>query len=101
MRRYQPLKPSRGTVIPADVRTEVMNRDRGCVGHRVLGMPGPCTFGIELDHVRASHGIGLKSETTARNLISLCPLAHRLKTDYGKTWRPLLLEYLARFDVPA
>lgn len=75
-----------------------MNRDRGCVGHRILGMPGPCTFGIELDHVRASHGMGMKSETVASNLVSLCPVAHRFKTDYGREWRPKILAYLAQFS---
>jgi len=97
------MKPSRGTVIPASVRAEVYARDQGCVGPRV-GMPGECQGAIELDHVRASHGMGMKSQTTRDNLVSLCSGGatayghHRLKTEHGRTWRPLLLQYIERRD---
>src|SRR5687767_9554055 len=95
LRRYAPLAPSRGTVIPANLRAEVLAADKGCVGPRV-GMPSDCFGAIELDHVRASHGIGMKSETALSNLVSLCSTHHRLKTNAGRTWRPLLVDYLAR-----
>lgn len=98
LRRYTPLKPSRGEQIPDEVRRHVVLRDAGCVGHRFAGMPGPCTFGIELDHVRASGALGKKSRSTADNLVALCPVAHRFKTMYGRTWRPPLLAYLARVE---
>jgi hypothetical protein len=29
-------------------------------------------------------------------MVLLCHWHHRLKTEYGKTWRPLLLAYLER-----
>lgn len=93
LRRFTPLKASRGTVIPDEVRRMVILRDRGCVGPRA-GLPGPCVNAIELDHVRASHGIGMKSETSARNLVSLCSSHHRYKTGFGREARPLLLRYL-------
>jgi 5-methylcytosine-specific restriction endonuclease McrA len=95
MRRYSTIKPSRGTVIPSTVRAEVKARDNGCVGPRV-GMPEPCFGGLELDHVRASHGIGMKSETSVGNLATLCASHHRIKTNEGRTWRPILVEYLER-----
>jgi 5-methylcytosine-specific restriction endonuclease McrA len=95
LRRYSPIKPSRGTVIPAKVRAEVIARDKGCVGPRV-GMSFTCQGQIELDHIRASHGIGMKSPSTLENLVSLCSWHHRVKTNAGRTWRPLLLEYLVR-----
>ena len=98
LRRYSPLKPSRGTVIPPGVRQHVLLRDAGCVGHRVVGMPGPCTFGLELDHVRASGALGAKSRSTPDNLVALCPTAHWLKTHEGRKWRPPLLAYLARVE---
>lgn len=97
LRRYAPMKPSRGTVIPAELRIEVLTRDGGCVGPRV-GMPGPCQGALELDHVRASHAMGRKSETTAANLVTACGAHHRTKTEAGRTWRPLLLEYLGRMQ---
>lgn len=98
LRRYAPLKASRGTVIPTDVRDEVRAADGGCVGPRV-GMPGPCSGPIDLDHVRASHGMGMKSPTVRGNLVSLCRLVHhRLKTDHGRVWRPHLLTYIAQRD---
>ena len=84
---------SRGTLIPDALRREVILRDGGCVGPRA-GMPLPCAGGIGLDHVRASHGLGMKSETNAGNLVSLCGTHHRLKTLEGRTWRPALLRYL-------
>jgi 5-methylcytosine-specific restriction endonuclease McrA len=93
MRRYAPLKPSRGTVIPADMRLRVLRRDQGCVGFELL--PDECAGPLELDHVRASHGVGLKSDTTDANLVSLCGFHHRYKTEHGREARPLLLAYLA------
>ena len=93
LRRYAPMKPSRGTVIPAGLRLDVLLRDLGCVGYR-LGWPGPHTSPIELDHVRASGGLGLKSSTTADNLVSLCGDCHRWKTSHGREARPQLVEYL-------
>lgn len=94
LRRYAPISPSRGTVIPPTLRIEVFTRDGGCVGPRV-GMGYPCVGALEPDHVRASHAMGMKSRTTADNLVSLCSQHHRMKTEAGRTWRPRLLDYLA------
>src|SRR5690349_15865856 len=93
LRRYAPMKQTRGTVIPASVRLEVHLRDNGCVGAR-LGWPGPHTSALELDHVRASGGMGMKSPTKADNLVSLCAECHRAKTLHGKALRPELIAYL-------
>jgi 5-methylcytosine-specific restriction endonuclease McrA len=94
LRRYTPLNPSRGTVIPADIRQAVHERDLGCVG-ATLGWPSHRDKrGIELDHVRASHGLGMKSATELGNLVALCNDCHRYKTDHGREARPLLLAYL-------
>jgi hypothetical protein len=92
LRRYAPLKPSRGTSIPPVLRIEVHHRDRGCVGYGRL--PGDCWGALELDHVRASGGIGRKSRTAADNLVSLCGEHHRYKTAHGREVRPVLLDYL-------
>ena len=93
IRRYSPLKPSRGTRIPEDVRRLVTLRDRLCVGF-VVGMPGECAGSYELDHVRASGGLGMKSPSKADNLVRLCGAHHRIKTERGREWRPALLDYL-------
>lgn len=93
------MKPSKGTQIPPQLRILVLERDRICVGAQV-GMPGDCYGALELDHVRASHGIGMKSRTEPDNLVALCSTHHRVKTENGRTWRPVLLEYLARVDDP-
>lgn len=93
LRRYAPMKQTRGTVIPADLRIQVYVRDNGCVGQR-LGWPGAHTSALELDHVRASHGIGMKSRTAADNLVALCGDCHRWKTAHGREARPALLAYL-------
>lgn len=92
LRRYAPIKESRGTVIPADLRIRVLSRDQGCVGFGRL--PGSCAGPLELDHVRASHGMGMKSRTETDNLVSLCGTHHRWRTEHGREGRPILLAYL-------
>jgi 5-methylcytosine-specific restriction endonuclease McrA len=95
VRRNVPLRASRGTVIPAEVRRAVHERDLGCVGAK-LGWPSHRDKrGIELDHVRASHGMGMKSPSTADNLVALCPDCHLWRTEHGREARPILLAYLA------
>ena len=96
LRRYAPMKQSRGTVIPTAMKLRVFRRDNGCVGFGRL--PGDCIGGLEPDHVRASHGIGIKSVTCDCNLASLCSSHHRYKTEHGREVRPILLDYLARFE---
>ena len=93
MRRYAPLKASRGTVIPPAMRLRVYRRDNGCV----LGPQG-CSGANELDHVRASGAMGMKSVTCDCNLVTLCGAHHRYKTEHGREVRPILLDYLARFE---
>jgi 5-methylcytosine-specific restriction endonuclease McrA len=93
LRRYAPIKESHGTVIPASVRIAVLQRDQICVG-RKIGFPTECSGPLELDHVRASHGMGMKSATSEDNLVSLCGACHRWKTAHGREARPLLLAYL-------
>lgn len=96
MRRYAPLKPSRGTTIPGELRIAVLQRDGGCVGFG--RSPGQCSGPLELDHVRASHAMGRKSETSAGNLVALCGTHHRWKTSFGREARPILLAYLAEVE---
>jgi len=104
LRRYAPLSASAGTSIPLSIRHAVLDRDRGCVCIPA-GFPAEVQahcpgWPVELDHVRASHGIGMKSESTIANLVCLSAWCHRWKTEHGKTARPLLLAYLERIDNP-
>jgi hypothetical protein len=57
-------------------------------------MPGECYGALEPDHVRASGGISMKSRSTLDNGAMLCSNHHRLKTENGRTWRPILLDYI-------
>jgi hypothetical protein len=75
------------------MRLRVLFRDMGCVGFERFPC-GPCAGPLELDHVRASHGIGMKSATEDGNLVSLCGAHHRWKTEHGREARPILLAYL-------
>lgn len=104
LRRYAPMKQSRGTVIPPEVRRAVVARDGYCVCDRAgfpLDVQRRCGDSPdELDHVRASHGIGMKSESTVGNLVVLSGWCHRWKTEHGRKARELLLDYLARVDDP-
>lgn len=94
LRRYAPIAKSRGTVWPLDVREHVNGHQHGCIGH-LAGMLGACAGSAELDHVRASHGVGMKSDSIATNAAQLCSWHHQLKTNAGKTWRPRLLTVIA------
>lgn len=93
LRRYSTLKPSQGTVIPPKVRLQVRARDQGCVGPRV-GMERECFGQEQLDHVRASGGLGMKSPSTPSNLVTLCGQHHYEKTIHGREWRPKLLAWI-------
>ena len=97
MRRYAPLKPSRGTTWPTEESDAIYARDLGrCVGPEA-GFVGDCYGGVERDHVRASHGMGMKSESTRENGVLLCSVHHAWKTVHGREGRALLLDYLAGF----
>ena len=92
--RRSALAPSRGTVWPREVREHVETHQRTCLG-QLAGMPGDCRGVPELDHVRASQGIGMKSLSVAVNGARLCSWHHWLKGQHGKTWRPRLLSVIA------
>ncbi len=94
LRRYAPMKPSAGTRWPDDVREAIEARDRVCVGMTLALPPYACSGGLELDHVRASGGVGMKSRSTLDNGVRLCGGHHRYKTDHGREIRPLLIDYI-------
>lgn len=95
--RRTPLRPSRGTQWPQAESDAIRERDGFCVGPRA-GFQGDC-YGIdERHHVRASHGMGMKSESTRYNGVLLCNGAHHPWATYnGREARAMLLAYLARF----
>jgi hypothetical protein len=103
LRRYAPIAPSRGTVIPTAERRAVEERDRYCVCERA-GFPpevvAACSGDLQPDHVRASHGMGMKSRSTRDNLVLLSASSHRWKTEHGREARPLLLAYLEQVEDP-
>ncbi len=93
LRRRTPLLTSKGTLIPLGIRTAVNQRDPLCVG-RVIGLPGECIGGLEMDHVRASGAIGMKSASIPANLVRLCAGHHEYKTNHGREVRPRLIAYI-------
>jgi hypothetical protein len=70
-----------------------------CVGF-LVGMPGPCFGALEIDHVRASGAVGMKSRSTVDNGVLVCSSHHREKTENGRQWRPVLLDYIERAENP-
>ena len=92
------LRPSRGTTWPIEESNAIYARDNGvCVGP-AAGLPGECYGQPERHHVRASHGMGMKSESMRYNGVLLCNGAHHpWATVHGREARPLLLDYLDRF----
>lgn len=103
---FAPPPPKKAPKVKRDTSEEVAEknwvrlRDRGCVAERAWGTGKtlPCDGPRDVDHVRASGGLGMKSPTHRSNMVVLCRWHHRAKTEYGKTWRPLLLAYLERVE---
>lgn len=99
------MKPSHGNAVPGDLRREVITRDGWhCVCERA-GFPSEVVARCPgtpdgLDHVRASHGMGMKSETALRNLVTLSNVAHDWKTRNGRIARPLLIAYIESLGNP-
>jgi hypothetical protein len=99
----------RDTASEAAEKAYVRQRDRGCVADRARSKTwtpnrtwlsgGTCSGRLEVDHVRASGALSKKSVTHRSNMVLLCSWHHKLKTEYGRTWRPLLLAYLERVEV--
>jgi len=86
--------------VTPETRDLVLRRDRGCIASRI-GMPGICgsQFGpspypaLEIDHVNNA-GLGKRGPSIPENLVTLCGLHHRVKTEQGRIWRPKINEYL-------
>ena len=101
LRRYPPQNRRRARLtldpVHPSVRAYVRARDRGCAFAR-LGIPHDCVGRLELDHVRASGALGLRSPSTPDNLVLLCPVAHRAKTLNGRRWRPVLLAWIEQAE---
>jgi 5-methylcytosine-specific restriction endonuclease McrA len=103
MHRRYPLRRRRPAVyrwidpVSSTVRALVWARDGGCVFAR-LGIPHDCYGRPEIDHVRASGGVGLRSPSTPDNLVLLCASAHLEKTLHGRRWRPVLLAWIERTE---
>lgn len=99
LRRYGPMKASRGTQWPPEVKGEITRLDGGrCVCERA-GFPAEvvarCGGDLETDHVRKG-GMGMKSDSVVSNGATLSAWCHRWKTDNGKVARPLLLDWIAK-----
>lgn len=95
-------KPKRDTDQERAEKNYVRARDGGCVA-RVAAqgwwtIDQHCDGPLDVDHVRASGGLGMKSPTHRTNMVVLCRHHHRAKTEYGKVWRPLLIAYLERVE---
>ena len=84
------------------MRAYLKQRDKGCVAPLLVGYGvssmSDCQGSLQVDHVRASGGLGMKSPATRDNLLLLCAWHHKAKTEYGKVWRPLLVAYLERVE---
>ena len=97
LRRSAPLTRSAGTRWPAEVREHVREHQPRCIGPLTdPPMPDECWPPDEMDHVRASGGIQMKSESIATNAARVCHRHHEMKTHDGRTWRPRFLAVIAR-----
>ena len=96
------MKQSRGTEWPPEVKAEILRLDgHRCVCERAHFPPrvvGRCGGDLQVDHVRASHGTGMKSDSIVSNGATLSAFCHRWKTEHGKEARPLLLDWIAIRD---
>jgi hypothetical protein len=90
------------TTLQPDKRAEyarfsrgVRERDGRCIGP-AAGFPGECGGSESADHIRASHGISIKSISASWNGAWLCSVHHDWKTRHGKKARALLIDFLHR-----
>lgn len=90
------LRTHKDPVTP-ELAAYLWSRDGRCAMAKIRA-DHVCAGPSEIDHVRASGGLGLRSESTARNCVRLCSWGHRLKTEWGRIWRPKLLAYLERVE---
>ena len=60
-------------VYAAALRAYVKQRDRGCVAAHILKVYDQCQGGLQIDHVRASGGLGMKSLPNAGTSSSSAP----------------------------
>jgi hypothetical protein len=88
----------RDTAAEAAEKAYVRARDGDCVAWYATNGPMECQGPLEVDHVRASGALSKKSVTHRSNMVLLCHWHHKLKTEYGRVWRPLLLAYLERVE---
>lgn len=102
---FAPPPPLKRKVVKRDTAAElrekraVWMRDHECVYALVHDDRSYCQGPLEVDHVRASGALSKKSVTHRSNMVLLCHWHHKLKTEYGRVWRPLLLAYLERVEV--
>ena len=88
------IKPRRDPVTP-ELYAYLERRDGRCAMAKIRG-DHVCDGPSEIDHVRASGGLGLRSPSTKANTVRLCRWAHLTKTYHGRVIRPLLLDYIER-----
>lgn len=100
LRRRTPLKPSRGTEWPRDVRAQAYALMPRCIGP-LVGMPEPCFGGLELDHIHGRGALGMKGDGVLSNAARLCVVHHDEKGLHGSTWRPRLVEFVGQLMAAA
>src|SRR5690606_36114238 len=81
--------------VTRDLAAYLAKRDGRCAMVKIRA-DHVCDGPSEIDHVRASGGLGLRSPSTKANTVRLCRWAHLTKTYLGRVIRPLLLDYIER-----
>lgn len=79
--------------VTRDLAAYLERRDGRCAMAKIRA-DHICDGPSEIDHIRSSGGLGLRSPSIKANCVRLCRWAHLQKTYYGKTIRPLLLYYI-------
>lgn len=90
------VRKHRDPVTP-ELYAYLQQRDGRCVMAKIRA-DHVCDGPTEVDHVRASGGLSMRSPSTKDNCVRLCRYGHNAKTAWGKVWRPLLLEYLLEVE---
>ena len=88
---------ARDRVTP-ELALAVFERDGGCLAVRI-GDEDPATCGgrLTLDHVKDAPRMGKRAPSDARHLASVCE-RHHIWSGWATSHRPLLREYLERFQ---
>lgn len=85
--------------VTPDLADYLWQHDGACA-LRKIDAAHVCHGPSQIDHI-LNAGKGKRGPSTRQNTVRLCSFAHFAKTTQARTYRPILLEYVARREAAA